>query len=263
MNKEGLLYFHQGWTDIINCLALINYYVKLYDKIYLIVRNDSKNIIDFYCKSINNIQILYVNKHIVDNCYNGNPNIIDYIHNDYSITNNINIQRSSKLEYLFHGQLDKDRTDSYKNIFCNNVNSQQMHFVRKFYEDYNIPYINRINLFEFERNYELEEIKYNDFINKYGLNYILHHEINEKNNDKNNCIINLNGISDVFFDMIKILENSKEIHLLDSVWGAFIYLLDAKYNLFKNKNIKIYLYAKRGYGIMFKEPLLLENWNFI
>ena len=65
----------------------------------------------------------------------------------------------------------------------------------------------------------------------------------------------------IFFDMIKVLENSIEIHLLDSVWGAFVYLLDAKYRLFKNK--KIFLYAKRGYKSMFEEPVKLNNWIIV
>jgi len=61
--------------------------------------------------------------------------------------------------------------------------------------------------------------------------------------------------------MITVLENALEIHLLDSVWGAFIYQLDAKYKLFKNK--KIILYADRGYKPMFTRPIQLDNWIII
>jgi hypothetical protein len=252
--QDGILYFHQGWTDVINCLPLINYYCNLYNKIYLVVLEDKKEIVDFYSKSIKNIEILYLNKYILDNF-----NIMYYLRKEYNINTN-------ELVCLFHGYPDIYRDNIYKDIFHLKFNPEQMCFVKCFYEFYNIPYITRINLFEFKRNNELEEIQYKDFINKYGENYILHHEIFEKDKNidsNNNSIINLNGISNTFFDMIKVLENSKEIHLLDSVWGVFIYLLDAKYNLFKNRNIQIYLYPKRGYHMMFKEPLLLENWSFI
>ena len=88
----------------------------------------------------------------------------------------------------------------------------------------------------------------------------MYHEVIE-NYYQNYPIINLNGISNIFFDIIKILENAIEIHLLDSVWGAFIYQLDAKYKLFHNK--KIFLYAKRDYRKMFEEPIKLENWIII
>ena len=78
------------------------------------------------------------------------------------------------------------------------------------------------------------------------------------NPDKTKNIINLNKISNIFFDYIKVLENAIEIHLLDSVWGTFIYMLDSKYKLFQNK--KIYLYANRGYIAMFIDPIKLNNW---
>ena len=252
--QNGILYFHQGWTDIINCLSLINYYCNLYNKIYLIIREDSKEIVDFYSKSINNIEILYIDKYILDN-----SNITNYIQNQYNINTN-------ELECLFHGHLDIYRNNIYKNIFYLKFNPGQKCFVKCFYELYDISYNERVNSFNFERNFEIEEVKYKEFINKYGENYILHHEIDEVNKKidmNNNSIINLNGISNIFFDMIKVLENAKEIHLLDSVWGALIYLIDAKYNLFKNRNIQIYLYPKRGYNKMFREPLLLENWIFV
>ena len=124
-----------------------------------------------------------------------------------------------------------------------NLRKHKNFFVTKFYTDYEIPYITRINDFTFNRNKELEENKYNEFIDKYGKEYILYHEVIE-NYNKNIKIINLNGISNIFFDMIKVLENAIEIHLLDSVWGAFIYQLDAKYRLFQSKKI-IILYAKK------------------
>lgn len=238
MNNIGTLYFYQGWTDIINCLALINYYCNLYDKIYLIIRNDSKELIDFYTKDIRNIHILYEEKKNID--LNG----FQFVINKY---NNIDLQNSNFLGIGCHDNNNKFR-------FIDGC------FVKGFYESYDIPYITRINNFEFNRNHGLEEETYNNFINIYGNNYILYHEVIENyNNDIK--IINLNGISNILFDYIKVLENAFEIHLLDSIWGAFIYQLDAKYKLFQNK--KIFLYVKRGYRRMFEDPVKLENWIII
>ena len=78
MIKNGILYFHQGWTDIINCLALINYYCKLYDKNYLIIREDAKQMIDFYTKDLKNLEIYYIVKNILDH-----QNIKTYLNNNY------------------------------------------------------------------------------------------------------------------------------------------------------------------------------------
>jgi hypothetical protein len=237
----GILYFHQGWTDIINCLALINYYCNIYDKIYLIIRDDAKELIDFYTKDIKNIHILYEEKKNID------ENGFQFVINKY---NNNDLQN---YDFLGIGYHDNNRKDQYNNKYIS-INDC---FVKGFYESYDIPYITRINNFEFNRNHNLEEETYNNFINRYGNNYILYHEVIE-NYNKNYPIINLNGLSNIFFDYIKILENAIEIHLLDSVWGALIYQLDAKYKLFQNK--KIILYTKRGYRNMFEYPVKLQNW---
>ena len=59
----------------------------------------------------------------------------------------------------------------------------------------------------------------------------------------------------------KTLKNAQELHLIDSVWGAVLYHLDAKYELFKDK--KIYLYSKRKHGIMYINPIKLDNWIIV
>jgi hypothetical protein len=248
INKNGLLYFHQGWTDIINCLALINYYCERYNKIYLIMREDARELIDFYTCNINNLQILYEGKQNID------ENGIYYVINKYR-DKYIDLQ---DCDFLGIGGHDNIRKDNYKNKFRCIDNC----FVKGFYESYNIPYIERINSFNIVRNYELEEDIYNNFIEKYENEYILYHEVIE-NYDTNTKIINLNQISSVYFDYIKVLENAIEIHLLDSSWAAICYLLDAKYKLFQNRNIPIYLYAKRGYSQMFIDPVKLDNWTII
>ena len=242
LNKVGILYFHQGWTDIINCLSLIDYYYNLdYDKIYLLIRNDAKEIIDYYIENKKDKIIpLYVDKYNLDN---------------YNFGKDIDNVKSNKI-LLFHGGHDSARTDKYKNNYV----KIPYFFVESFYSCYDIDYINRVECFNFKTDLELENITYNNFIEKYGTNYILHHEINEIIKDDNIVYVNLNGISNIFFDYIKVLENAIEIHLLDSVWGALIYLLDAKYRLFSNK--KIYIYCKRNYTEMYTKPMKLDNWIF-
>jgi len=240
--KIGILYFHQGWSDIINCLSLINYYSNIYDKIYLIMRNDSNLLIDFFTKNLYNIIILYEDKNNLDIQKNRIENVI----NKYKIPLYSDI--------LCIGYHDIFRKDKNKFKYIDNC------FVKGFYESYDIPYIVRINNFIFNRNYELEEDTYNNFIKLNGKEYILYHEVIE-NYDNNIKIVNLDKISNIFFDFIKIIENSIEIHLLDSSWAVFIYLLDCKYKLFSNK--KIFLYNKRDYRKMFEDPIKLPNWIII
>ena len=106
MPKEGILYFHQGWTDIINCLALINYYCNLYDKIYLIMREDAKSIVDFYTKDIKNLQICYENKPTIDSI-----NGFEYVINKYS---KLQLREAKILGIGCHDMYRRDEFNSFK-----------------------------------------------------------------------------------------------------------------------------------------------------
>jgi hypothetical protein len=81
--------------------------------------------------------------------------------------------------------------------------------------------------------------------------------------------VNLNGITNNIFSFIKVLENAKELHLIDSIWASFCYLLDAKYNLLKGKTIYLYPFLDRSGGCVATrndkvlEPLHLDNWIII
>jgi hypothetical protein len=246
LDKVATVFINHMWTDNINQFGLLSYYCSIYKKVYFFAWIEVKELLEFYFKNTNNIEIVYLN------FINDNFNIITY-----------NTEEKNP-DILVHGHHDYLRNDIYKDNHEKDKMSDRKNFIKFFYEGYGIPYIYRISYFSIQRNYELENIRYNEFINEYGNEYILYHEsIDEKNigNKYKNLIrINLNKKTNTFFDYIKILENSKEIHLRDSSWAGICYHLNCKYNLFNN--IKFYLYADRGYGYvtMFSEPVKLNNW---
>lgn len=247
MVNEYYFLSHQGWTDIINCLPIINYYSSKFELIYFIVRDDAKELINFYIKDLINVKVIYCNKEKVLDSINI-KNYLRDVHNLY------------KGKFLFHGNHDIYRNDEFHQVF----NKNKYYFVERFYILYNIPYSVRIDYFNFNRDEILEDNVYNDFINKYGKKYILHHEIYDNSIhtiDNTISYINLAGITNTFFDFIKIIENSIELHLIDSVWAALIYMIDAKYKIFSNK--KIYVYCRRHHYEMFLKPNNLKNWILI
>ena len=247
INKTGILYFHLGWTDIVNQLSLISYFSERYENIILIMRPDAHQLIDFYVRNINNVKVNYERFNGINHCYFDN-----------SILNNQNH------DLLFHG------VHSSLNINFNKTcdDEKVSFFVNRFYECHGLEYSIRVNYFNLDRDVYSEELTYKNFINRNGDDYILYHsDINRKlfidnSNIKNKLpLVNLDNTTNVFFDYIKILQNAKEIHLIDSVWGAVVYQLDAKYNLFKD--IPIYMNSIRGYEQMFTEPIKLNNWIFV
>ena len=64
--KSAVLLFHQGWTDIINCFPLINHYSTQYEKVFLYIREDSVELVNFFCNQINNVDVFYVPKSSID-----------------------------------------------------------------------------------------------------------------------------------------------------------------------------------------------------
>jgi len=250
---RGLLHFHQGWTDILNCLPLVNFYSCKYDIIDVIVREDAKTIFDFYIRDNKKINAHYFPLETL-NSLNSDDS---YILNLFDVKN---------CDIIFHGFPGCNRKDEYSNAF----NTDNAHFVRQFYDCYNIDYSNRVNLFEFKRDIALEDTTFKTFIEKNGTNYIVYHDTAERkiqlpllSNTKN---INFNNITNNIFSTIKILENAKEIHVIDSVWATFCYLLDAKYSIFNNKNIFIYPFYNRSGGCLRDnytkklEPVHPPNW---
>jgi hypothetical protein len=273
-NKKACVYFHQGWTDIIMCFALINYYKSKYDEIYVLIRSDAKALVDFYVRKLYGVNIVYLE---TDNGrFYGNiitNSIIDYVR----YHNNI-VEVPENFDVMFHAEHDIYRKDQYRGYWHQPEANKKItkHFSEMFYTFYDISFTTRITDFSIERDLELENITYLKFVETYGDNYVIYHDdednhshgshhvstkIDFKNKIDGCAYVNLNKQSKIFFDHIKILQNAREIHLIDSIWGCLFYQLDAKYGILKNKEIN--LYCKRGHENLFLYPVTLDNWKMI
>lgn len=271
--KNGCVYFHQGWTDIIMCLGLINYYKEHYDILYIIIRSDSKKLLDFYIRNLDKVYSIPINTDNgryygeIDTNYEGDVVIYE---------NNI-IKIPSNTDVLFHYEHDRYRRDKYKSFFwkSHHLKKTSTSFAEEFYSYYDIDYMNRIKNFKVCRDSDLENETYQDFIKENGSNYILYHDdelnhlhgihhvstkIKFDNIIKDYTYVNLNKKSNIFFDYLKIIENAKELHLIDSIWASVIYQMDAKTNFLNNK--KVNLYCFRNHQNLFEHPIKLDNWVF-
>lgn len=264
--KKGCLYFHQGWTDIINQLSLINYYRTIYDEINVIMRKDAADLLNYYIRNLPGVVPQYID---MNGSYNIPPNH----------------------DILFHGTFDLQRTGQYCGAYSKylqnppkhiipinglNVPSDIDHTVRidhynveAFYLPYDIDHKVRIDYFNVTRDIAQEERMYEEFVKLHGDNYIIYHDdptnvsseptkINFNPDLEGIPHINLNRKSTTFFEYLKIIRHAKEIHLIDSSWAAICYHMNAA---FENKPINLYL--KRGYYLMFALPKHFKNWNLI
>lgn len=240
---NGLLYTHQGWTDIINCLALINIYSEKYSRLYVLVREDAKWLILFYIRGLQNVIPIFCPKQILD--YNHWRSLID--------------SSIQPLSFELIGYHDRQQVGEMKCAF----ERYRGPFERAFYEAYGHPYELRVTKFKLYRSLEDEARMYEKYVKTTP--YVCVHS-NRKlgivpNVSTTLPIIELNESSEVFFDMIRILQHANEIHLIDSVWAAVCYHIDASDGLLSH--VSIYLYCYRGHNRMFTEPKQLPNWKLV
>jgi hypothetical protein len=271
MREKCYIVIHQGIGDLFNSVGIINYYEEKYKNVFILLLNNLNlnimraifhnrpNIVPNIPEFINYQQTTHPNTCV--NCMtNGKPN---------------NCRRKSRKQciYINYDELDGDiiKIGSFNNA-CDweNYRKDKFSFAHSFYTYNNLDASFRIDKFNIYNDTEAEINVYNTFIKKYGKKYILIHEDDTRNlkinrtkiNNKTLPIINLNKISDTFVDYTKIIKNASEIHLIDSSWSVFIYLLS--YKDIKDKPIFLnesYFKLKGRDTNIYKNPTF-SNWVF-
>lgn len=240
---NALLYTHQGWTDIINCLALINHYAGVYKRLYVLIRDDARPLILFYIRGLRNVIPLFRPKHD-----------LDFKHWSASVDPVI-----GPLALEFIGHHDKHRQGPLNGAFGRTPGA----FERAFYEAYGHPFDMRISAFKLYRAPEDEARRFAQYGSEEP--YICVHSNREAGLlppvPAGIRTVELHESSPAFFDMLKVLMHAKEIHLIDSVWAAICYHIDASEGLLSHVPITVYCY--RGYSQMFTEPKRLPNWTIV
>lgn len=247
-NEICITTFHQGWTDIILCIGIVFNNIKKFKKVILIARDDAKDLLNFIFNNISNIEIKYISR---DGEY-------QHRYQKY-ITNLVNKLDNVKLS-LHGGHFVKKK---YNKIY-------DLGGAEYFYEIFSTNYINyknNINLFNINRNSELENLYYKKVKEKVGDDYIIINEdpkrelyINKSKIKSNLSIYNINASTNIVFDAILALENAKEIHTISTFWSLIILNLSKKYNLFVDIPIYFHSYVRnKRYDYLYKE----SDWTFI
>lgn len=262
--SQAIILHHQGWTDIINCIGLVRFACENmgYQSCILLIREDAYELAKYTFKDIENLTI--VTKKQCDIATSSKIYLQSLL---YTMKEYRRLFFGSSIDTLYNGK----RLETIK--------GKNSNFVTQFYEKYGIDRKNRIEMFNLIRDLELEDKRYKTVVDSIGEDYVVIHyetdghsmkyykqkigEINsnhitEKYRDLPK--FNLDKCSNVFFDMIKVMENAKEIHIMESVWCAVIYLLQKKYDLFKDIQIFIHNYIRpRGLKVLYPD----NGWKWL
>lgn len=264
--KLATIIHHQGYGDLFTSNSIVNFFSKNYDKLIVFVLDNSrKKVVSEMYKHVPNIECV-VPKFINNNSYNSSCIVCmadGYpCRHDSSFDGHKYIDYSEWLEYdnikigCFKENYKKWETFLYDNM-SNNIS-----FSHSFYLYENMDIDNRIKYFSVYRNNEkeleqLSKIPSDEYI-------VIHDDPNRgliidgSRLPKNYYIYQLNGVSDNMVDQIKILENAKEIHFIDSNYSVMIYFLSFINDKIKKTPKYLHYYARKN-KMIYENPTP-ENW---
>lgn len=175
------IYHHLGLGDHIICNGLVRHIKKFEDVVYVFCKLHNTKNVEYMYRDNPNIKILSVGEDI---------DVISYI-------NNNNIQN----DIIVVGFTGENQ---------NEVSS----FDEAFYFQHKIPFSKRFDDFYFERDFELEQNIVKE-LNPNNEKYIFTHNIDISKINTNFKIID-NPVNYSIFNLISLIENAEEVHLMES-----------------------------------------------
>lgn len=227
MNKHLYIYHHLGLGDHIICNALVRILSKNYENVTL------------FCKTHNFLSVSKMYRDLVKV--------------------KILLVTDDTEAYNIYSNLDHN-VDKVK-VGFEYLNGNIKHFDKKFYSQFDIPFIERYNSFYYERDVLIENKVY-DLLNPNNKKYLFLHddksrgyEINTLDGVDNDLLIIKpdKSLQFTIFDYLKLIENAQEIHCIDSSFKSLIDSININ-----NKNMYFHTYS-RGHNYLTSS----NNWVLI
>ena len=213
------IYHHLGLGDHISCHGIVRHHCEVEDKVFLFVKPHNLENVKRMYQDIKNLEYIVGEDDFVNDFLNKN-----------------NIKNCLRVGFTLNG---------YEN------------FEKQFYDMANLPISYKHSKFYIERNIEKEKKLFDDL----GLVKNEYVFVHDGGHNLRNELINptyrvVRPVDHGLFDWMYVIENSKEIHCIDS---SFICLVDCM----KTGNIPLYNHRYvRGYPENIK-LYTNKQWNFV
>jgi hypothetical protein len=264
--KKSTIIHHQGFGDLITSNSICNYYSEMYDELVVFVLDEArKKVVSEMYKHKPNIKCV-VPKFIDNNLYNSS--CIICMADGYPCRPDSRFDGHKYIDYSDWLDFDnikigcfKEDYKKWEKFLYDNMDNN-ISFSHSFYLYENLDLNVRTDFFSVYRNDEKES----DMLSKINSNeYIVIHDDNNRSLlidgnrlPKNYLVYQLNGVSGNMVDQIKILENAKEIHFIDSNYSVMIYFLSFINDKIKKIPKYLHYYARKN-KMIYEKPTP-ENW---
>lgn len=245
-NINAVLMLHWGWTDLLQHVGMVRYYQTLYKSVSLICLPHQKEFLEalypnfdlIFVSSPDHGEIDSVAKRLFDEDY---LFLLDGHQCSQCFTLAClrqNFDPQSEIQKINCDSLSKTCLHQISQIKEMDANDPDFDERIGFYTLSGLDHSIAFDYFKIIRDHIAEESKYNDLVS--SQNYSVVHYINGMDLSKIQYpLVYLNDQSSKIIDMIKVIENAKEVHLYDSLYGILCYFLYFSGQL---KGPKLYLH---------------------
>ena len=177
------IYHHLGLGDHIICNGMVRHFKEIFNEVSVFCKPQYYNNIKYMYRDDEHIHVLPIGEDLDVERY---------------IVNNSLQNDTIKIGF--------DELNKYKHL--NLTFDEAFYFIAK------IPFDYRFSKFKFDRNYEVEENIYQK-LNPNNDKYIFTHNI-DKTKVRSDLKIIENPVEYCIFDILKLIENAEEVHLMES-----------------------------------------------
>jgi hypothetical protein len=267
---------HQGWADFFTQNAIYRHYSNIYERVTIFVLDqDRKKLLETVFRDIPRIKILVPQLIDIKSKY-----FINYIKRETCIVCHTNIggfvcprDNSSSCIYPSYKGYEKHlnvKLSAFRNYDCwsrfLNQNKNRS-FAENMYIYEKLQPSERIAGFKVSRDFLGEQRMFETLMPNEP--YVVVHQDEGRGFHIDERYLPLcrriyiNNISKVMVDMIPILENAKEIHLIDSSYSVMVYHLAFKNNKIAKINKYLYSLNRAERDIKIYEHPNAPNWHLV
>jgi len=276
---------YSAYGDQIAVSGMINFLSFYYDKIFILVSWDFVSVVDYLYRENDKVQPMSYDYFMFTDIASTFPGYFEcmcLLGEDYFSLDESCLSSSGELI----ADVAVTVPDFVNKNICEEVYSQKnpigskfgfsvprnknLDMVSEFYNKMGFPDELKYKCFNFQRSTTDEErlAKSLSLADSYAVvcEYGNDTNIISRKFVKSNSIVNIHMLSEKYFDVVKVIENAKEVHLIENSFAMLIYFLQLSGKM-KRVPINFHAYYRKehdrklNYQVYMKPKL--DNWTFI
>jgi hypothetical protein len=229
---DAVLMLHWGWTDLLQHVGMVRYYQTQYKSVSLICLPHQKQFLEALYPDFDLIfvpcpdqgEIDLVSRRLFDEDYlfllDGHQCSDSFIRSCLRQ----NLKPRTEIQKINCNSLEKTAWHNISNIKERDINDPDFDERIGFYTLSGLEHSIAFDYFEIIRDYQSEQNKYSEIVSTDEYS-VIHYVEGMNLSYVKYPLVYLNDRSSKIIDMIKIIENAKEVHLYDSLYGILCYFL--------------------------------------